>query len=122
MVQEQTGSELSTALFFSARSGLTSWGPTYYTPLVKPIQGLILAYSGQAGPIHEHAGTGPGSRLGLFLIWSHYRDFSYSPRLIVDPTLQSNWLIACLYMGKKLTSLSIATALSNFTKKDFGFS
>ena len=41
---EQTGSEPSTALFSPARSSLTSWVPTYYTPLVKPIHGLILAF------------------------------------------------------------------------------
>ena len=39
------GSEPSTALFSQAHSSSTSWIPTYYTPLVKPIHGLISAFS-----------------------------------------------------------------------------
>ena len=41
---EQTRSELSTALFSPARSSLTSRDPTCNTPLVKPIHGLIMAF------------------------------------------------------------------------------
>ena len=58
-INEQTGSEPSTALFSPARSSSTSWVPTYYTPLVKPISKALFrpflpwgGYSGQAGPIH----------------------------------------------------------------------
>ena len=74
---EQTGSEPSTALFSPARSSSTSWVPTYYTPLVKPIHGLISTFS----PVGRLLGTsrpntlawGHGSQSGSFLIWRHYR-------------------------------------------------
>ena len=57
-ILDETGSEPSSTLFSPARSSLTSRIPKYYTPLVKPIHGLISAFfpwggfSGQAGPIH----------------------------------------------------------------------
>ena len=73
---EQTGSEPSTALFSPARTSLTSWIPTYCTPLVKPIHGLISAFF----PVRRLFGTsrpntlvcGHGYQSGSFVIWRHY--------------------------------------------------
>ena len=45
MINEQTGSEPSTAFFSPARFSLTSQVPKYHTPLVKPIHGLISTFS-----------------------------------------------------------------------------
>ena len=80
-INEQTGSELSTAFFSPARFSLTSWVPTYYTPLVKPIRGLILALF----PVGRLFGIsqpntlvcGHGYQSGSFLIWRHYRASKY---------------------------------------------
>ena len=46
IINEQTGSELSTTLFSPAHSNLTFRVPSHYTPLVtcRPIHGLILAF------------------------------------------------------------------------------
>ena len=75
-INEQTRSELSIALFSHAHSSLTSRIPTCYTPLVKPIHGLISAFFavgrlfGTSRPI---LAWGHGYQSGSFLIWSHYR-------------------------------------------------
>ena len=105
---EQTGSEPSTALFSPARSSLTSWVPTYYTPLVKPIQGLISAFF----PVGRLFGTsrpntiscGHGYQSGSFLIWRHYRASKLGVsrlcsnfyQLCYAALLQKNYLL-CLY-------------------------
>ena len=47
----KTRPEPSTALFSPARSSSTSWVSTHYTPLVKPINGLISTFS----PVHGEA-------------------------------------------------------------------
>ena len=87
-INEQTGSEPSTALFSPARSSSTSWVPTYYTPLVKPIHGLISTFS----PVGRLFGTksrpntlvwGHGSQSGSFLIWRHYRASKYNETFII---------------------------------------
>ena len=68
-------------LFSPARSSSTSWVPTYYTPLVKPIHGLISTFS----PVGRLCGTsrpnivcGHGSQSGSFLIWRHTVPPNYS--------------------------------------------
>ena len=55
------GPKPSTALFSPARSSSTSWVPTYYTPLVKPIHGLISIFS----PVGRLFGTSrPNTSMG----------------------------------------------------------
>ena len=75
----QTGSEPSTALFSPARSSLTSWVPTYYTPLVKPIHGLISTFS----PVGRLLGT---SRChGIFGFPTFWHPRTNYPRMFRTP-------------------------------------
>ena len=83
IINEQTGSEPSTALFSPARSSSTSWVPTYYTPLVKPIHGLISAFF----PVGRQFGT---SRPNTLVCGHGYQSGSFLMGIVLEAPISNS--------------------------------